>query len=117
MFSIASVGVSGLTLLEPMLDDAAAPDIAMAVAKSSSSTSRSNSSVRAYFVAWLPMNFGLKMKNSAFRPRRFAYFEPWMFKAVLMRWYGVWAHEILLNLKRSMGASSQFSYFIDASAT
>ena len=52
------------------------PDIAMAVAKSSSLISISNSSVRTYLVALLPINFGLKRKKSAFRPRRFAYFDP-----------------------------------------
>src|SRR4051794_7988584 len=84
-FRIAKVGVNALMLLAPMFDDAAAPETAMAVARSSSWTSSSNSVVRTYLVAPLPINRGLKMKKSAFRPRRLAYFDPWMFKAVLMR--------------------------------
>src|SRR5262245_16175596 len=83
---IASVGVSALMLLAPMFDDAAAPETAMAVARSSSLRAASHSLVRTYRVALLPTNFGLKMKKSAFRPRRLAYFEPWIFKAALMRW-------------------------------
>src|SRR5262249_1044690 len=75
-FRIASVGVSGLMLWAPMLADAAAPETAMAVAKSSSLTASSNSSVFTYCVARLPINLGLKTKKSAFRPRRLAYFDP-----------------------------------------
>ena len=45
---IASVGVSGLMLLAPILDDAAAPETAIAVAKSSSLTASSSSSVLTY---------------------------------------------------------------------
>src|SRR5919106_4997010 len=73
---IASVGASALMLLAPMLDDAAAPEMAIAVAKSSSLTASSNSSVLTYWVALLPINLGLKRKKSAFRPRRLAYFDP-----------------------------------------
>src|SRR5262249_32091684 len=84
MLRIASVGVSALMLLAPMFADAAAPETAMAVAKSSSLTSSSNSSVFTYWVALLPMNLGLKTKKSAFRPRRLAYFVPLNFKGPLM---------------------------------
>src|SRR4029079_6602479 len=83
---IARVGVNALMLLAPMFDDAADPEPALAVARSRSWDGSSNSLVRTYLVAPLPINRGLKMKKSAFRPRRLAYFDPCMFKAVLMRW-------------------------------
>src|SRR6476469_5854875 len=77
-FRMARVGVNALMLLAPMFDDAAAPETAMAVARSSSWTSSSNSVVRTYLVA---------------------------------------PQEISLNVKRSSGANSKFSYFINSSVT
>jgi hypothetical protein len=56
-------------LLLPMLDEAAAPDIAIAEAMSMLYSLSRNFSDRRNPVAVLPNVFGEKKKNSAFRPR------------------------------------------------
>ncbi len=85
MLSIASVGASQRMVFDPMFEEAAAPEIATAVATSRSRTADSISFVGKYPVAALPTNCGLNRKKSASRPRLFAYREFCRLMAALMR--------------------------------
>src|SRR5712691_3802150 len=88
MLRIASVGVSALMVFAPMFADAAAPEIAMAAARSRSLTRSSTDLVEMYPVPRLPVYLAVNTKKSASRPRWFAYFDPRMLSAALMIWYG-----------------------------
>ena len=85
MFSSASVAVSGLMLCAPMFEDTAAPEAAIAVARSKPMATCSTSAVLAYSVDLLPTNSGLNTKKSALRPRRFAVFESFTLSAALIK--------------------------------
>src|SRR5262245_36902160 len=103
MLRIASVGVSTLIVLAPILEDAAAPEMAIAAARSRFVSCSSTLKLSTYPVARLPTYLGVNAKKSASRPRWLAYFDPRMFNAALMIGYGTCLQSILLSLISSRG--------------
>src|SRR5262245_10011511 len=82
-FRAAKLKVRGLIVLAPILAEAAAPEAAIAVPRLMLPSTFSRISVSTNPVASLPINRGLKINESALRPRRFRYLDASRLTAVL----------------------------------